>query len=247
MVTHPVVDGAAQRPQFDLGELEVGSRRSRLPEMALGLLLIVGSALGALAWQTFDNNSRLVLAASEPVAQGDVVTREHLELVEFSTEESLNVLDESGIELVVGQVAQVDITTGTLITANLVGDSRELNPGRAEVGVDLELGSLPPRAKTPGAVVDVVLVPAGTSGEVDLFDVEDAVLVSQAVVGDVVVEGSLARLSLSVDADDATRIARAAALNRVRLIAVAPADINADGADRADADVAGSDDVEAGS
>lgn len=220
MVTQQAPAVAPEQRQFDLGQLEVGGRRSRLPEIALGLLLIVGSALGALAWQTFNDSTRLVLAAREAIPQGEVVTRELLQSVELASEESLNVLSDDQLDAVVGLEARIDIEAGTLMTPGLVGSSVELEAGLAEVGISVDLGAVPPRAATRGAVVDVVLVPSGTGAEVDLFDVDGVVLVSQATVADVIVDGGSARLSLSVDAEDATRIARAAAVNRIRLVAV---------------------------
>ncbi len=212
--------------QFDLGQLEVGGRRSRFPEVALGLLLIVGSALGALAWQTFDSSGRLVLAAREPIGAGELVTAADLQSVELASDDALNLLADSDLSLLVDQVAKVDIAAGTLMTVDLVGPAVDLAAGQAEVGLSIELADLTDRATVPGSLVDVVLVPTA-SDAVDLFDVDEVVLVARAVVVDVTVDGPVVRLSLAVPDDDAARIARAAALDRVRLIAVS--DLEADG------------------
>ncbi len=209
--------------QFDLGQLEVGGRRSRVPEVALGLLLIVGSALGALAWQTFDSSSRLVLAARQPIGVGEVVLAEDLQSVELTSDDALNLVGDADVDLLVGQVAQVDVAPGTLMTLELVGPEVQLPPGQAEVGLSIELAELPARVTAPGALVDVILTPTATDGA-DLFDVDDVVLVGRAVVVDVVIDGPVARLALAVSDDDAARIARAAAVDRVRLIAVAESD-----------------------
>ncbi len=205
--------------QFDLGQLEVGGRRTRFPEIALGLLLIVGSALGALAWQTFNSSNRLVLAARNAVAVGEVVSADHLQSVELASDDVLNVLADTDVELLVGQVALVDIAPGTLMTVDLVGPAVDLPAGQAEVGISVELADLPDRAAVSGAVVDVILMPTAAEGA-DLFAVDDVVLVGRAVVVEAVVDGPVVRLALSVPDDDAARIARAASLDRVRLIAV---------------------------
>lgn len=211
---------------FDL-EPPQASRRSRFPELAVGLLLIVGGALGALIWQINATSTTPVLAMANRVEQGEVVELDDLQLVEIRSADQLNVLGAAGTANVVGRVARTDLSPGTLVTPEHVTDGSVIALGDGVVGLALSNGQVPSLRLRPGEIVDVVLTPPSSSDDpfVDvssaLSGVDEKILVERAVVEEFVpLENGGLFVALSMGEDEAALTARAGSLDRVRLVAV---------------------------
>lgn len=134
-----------------------GRRRVRLPEIALGSLLIVGCALGALWWQARSYPTTSVLVASRDLDRGDVVSAESLAVVEMQARESVNWVASDQADLLIGRVAIASIGEGTVLTSSMVAESTDIGPDEAVVGLYLGPGQAPGTSLAPGATVDVVL------------------------------------------------------------------------------------------
>ncbi len=207
---------------FDLAEASVTGRRTRIPELALGVLLVAGCALAAVAWQTLSDPSRAVLAVRNDIDRGDIITAADLQAVEIATDDQVNLIPSGSAATMVGRIAQVDLATGTLLTTAMAADVAAIGDGQALVGLAVERGSLPSTSLRPGSRVDVVLTPS--DDDASLLSTDGAVLVAGAEVSEVT--GTAAGndrtvyVSLLVDQDDAVKLARAAAHDRVRLIEV---------------------------
>lgn len=208
---------------FDLAEASVTGRRTRIPELALGVLLVAGCALAAVAWQTLSDPSRAVLAVRNDIARGDIITSADLQAVEIATDDQVNLIASANAETMVGRIAQVDLATGTLLTVEMAADVAAIGDGQALVGLPVERGSLPSTSLRPGSQVDVILTPVDDD-DASLRSTEGAVLVAGAQVSEVAGTATgndrTVYLSLLVPQDDAVKLARAASHDRVHLIEV---------------------------
>ena len=208
---------------FDLSEASVTRRRTRIPELALGVLLVAGCALAAVAWQTLSDPSRSALAVRNDIARGDIITATDLQAVEVATDDGVNLIVAGNAETMVGRIAQVDLSPGTLLTAEMATEVAAIGDGQALVGLPVERGSLPSTSLRRGSRVDVILTPADDD-DASLLATDGALLVAGAEVSEVAGSATgndrTVYVSLLVTHDDAVKLARAAVHERVHLIEV---------------------------
>lgn len=204
-----------------------GTSRSRVPEIALGVLVLVVSALAAL-WLFQSSSDRTgVLALAGPVERGEVVTAEDLVTVEIAADEAIAVTRPGDVAGVVGRVALVDLPAGSLITSSQVASADEVEVGEGVVGLRLEAGQVPALRLTPGTTVSVLLTPPSAMSSESLtasqIEARSEVLVDAATVVDAAAFGGQGEMvvSLSMTEDQARMVASAATLGRVRLVQVA--------------------------
>jgi len=204
---------------LDLSDAGVTKRTSRLPEIALGVLLVAGSALAALAWQTIADPSRTVLAAGRDLSQGQLITLDDLDSIELASDNMINFIDANRSDLVIGGIAQIDLAAGTILTPQMVADVAAIEPGQALVGLTVANGDLPTSTLRVGSVVDMV-VTAGQANDESFRNTDDAILVRNATVAEIAGDGDSTVLALAVGEEEAIIVARAAAAERLRMIAV---------------------------
>jgi hypothetical protein len=213
---------------FDL-EPPQPKRRSRLPEIALGVLLIAGFGLAGLWWQMASTNPTPVIALAVDVDRGDVIDLEDLQLVHIQTDDPLNVLDQHESGEVVGRLALSDMAAGTLLTTDDVTGGSVVEAGDGIVGLALAAGEYPSLAMRAGDMVDVVLTPGSADDSAvdgDLPSIlalaEGRVLVAGAMVVEVAEIGNQGDVfvALTTTESEAALVARAASLDRVRLVEV---------------------------
>lgn len=205
---------------FDLAEASVAKKKSRVPEIALGVLLVAGCALAALAWQTIADPSRSVLAASANISRGDVISADNLQVVEVASNDIINVIESDQFSSINGQIAQVDLSPGSLLTGDMVADVVSIERGQALVGMTISRGDLPSSTLRIGSPVDVVITPSNTNDESFSTDAASATLVRNARIAEISAGSDRVILSLTVAEGDAPALARAIAAERVRLVAV---------------------------
>lgn len=197
--------------------LEPPRGKVRVPELAIGLFVMVAFALGAVLWHLNSVSKVPALAVSSSVKRGDTVRASDLRVVYIGSEDRVARLDESQSSEVVGRVALVDMPAGTLITRDFVADATNLKRGDGVVGLSLEPGQYPATGLAPGDRVDVVRSPEDGGGSV-----ESAVIVRDATVYAVEDLGSDRQLvSIKAGQDDAEAVA-AAAGGSLRLVLVQP-------------------------
>lgn len=222
--------GSSRAPgSLDLDGPGSGTRRGRTrsPEIILGVLVLVVSALASLYVFTSSTERSEVLAVSGLVERGDVVTADDLVVVEVGSDDALVTMSRDRTGEVIGRVALVDLPTGSLVTPAQLADVGGLAPGDGVVGLDLTAGAVPSLRLAPGSTVAVILTPA--AGDVNAAVTDGGagelgeVLVEAAVVVEVVPLGSQGRLfvGLSMTEDEASAVSVAAAVGRVRLVQVA--------------------------
>ena len=208
---------AGMPPSLDDIGLEGPRRKSRLPEVALGLVIVAVCGLASLWWYSTAAERTDVLALREPITQGDTLEVEDLIKVAIATEDPVATMSEAEVLSIVGQVAVTDLSAGTLVTPAMFAQFNPMLDGSVVVGLDLEIGRVPAVTPLPGDAVAVVLLPVANATEpVGEIMVESAVVVETAAIG---TQGRRF-LALSMTEEDATEVTSAASQNRIALIRV---------------------------
>lgn len=193
-------------------------RRVRIPELAVGLLVTVMCALGAVLWHLSVTSKVPALAVSAEVERGDLIEAVDLRTVYVASDDSLvRITDQAAV---VGKVALVDLAPGTLITPTVVADGVALEAGDGVVGLALDPGQYPALGLAPGDRVNVV-----RSGEAVSSGTEqdDGVIARGATVFEVEDLASDRKLvSIQASESDAEAVAGAAGAGGLRLVLVAP-------------------------
>jgi hypothetical protein len=148
-------------------------RRRSVPLAAAGAVIVVVCALVFAEVWLQAGNRQPVLALSEPVAAGQVITAADLEVVRVSAAGPVSLVAASRQTQVAGSTAAVSMPAGSLLTGSDIGTPPPVD-GQVRLGVALKPGQYPPDLAA-GQDVDVLATPAsGTSGA--------ALPVGQAVV-----------------------------------------------------------------
>lgn len=191
--------------------LGASRRRIHLPAVLLGMLLVVGCALGfgLVADRLSDRQPVLVLA--RPVERGAVLTDADLAEAEVATDAGVQVTSPAARDRIAGRTLLTPLPAGSVVTPELVGPAAvELGDGTRTVGLALEPGGYPTAAIAPGDLVGVI----ATDGGGTVLDDRATVLAVEPVV-----EGAATLLvSVVVRADAATAVASAAARDGIRLV-----------------------------
>jgi hypothetical protein len=186
--------------------------------LALGVVVTVVFALGAVLWHLSTVEKVPALATASPIERGQVIDPGDVRVVYVSSDDALARLDSSQLDRVVGRVALVDLAEGTLLTPSVVAQAAAVTDGDGVVGLSLDPGAYPARGLAPGDRVNVV-----RSADVADLDAEPSVIARDATVFGVE-ELSSDRLLVSVLAteEDAEVVAASAGAGGLRLVLVAP-------------------------
>lgn len=215
--TDPSGNGQGKADPF---RLEPPRRRVQVPQLLIAVFLVAVSALVAVVLFSRVAAREPVLALAQPVERGQVIGSSDLMVVYVATDDPIATLSSEMASGLVGLTAVADLEAGTILTpAHFVSRSL-LDAGEGVVGLALSPGEYPTPLLAPGDRVDVVLtdpVPVEAGGAA-----ADAVVAS-AEVFDVAELGTQGDrfVSLRMDAEAASEVARAAAAGRVRLVLVA--------------------------
>ena len=95
-------------------------RRTRGPEVIVGLVVIIVFALGAVLLHLSAVDRTPALAVVGSVERGDTITAADVKVIYVSSDDALARLPESQLTQVVGQVALVDLAPGTLLSRSVV-------------------------------------------------------------------------------------------------------------------------------
>ncbi len=212
-------NGRAPAPdEWNLEPPAGASPKRRLPDVLVGVGVVVGCALAAVVWSASSTGGDAVLALVNPIARGQVVTLEDLKSVEVSTQEDVGLIPRTESGQVVGRRALAPLPAGALLSASQFATTSPVEPGEAVVGLALGQGEYPIGGMAPGDVMSVVLTP-GQGGS----DGDEGVLVPAAEVYAVAPIGSQGEMfvSLLVAESEVTQVTSAASGDRVRLALVA--------------------------
>lgn len=135
------------------------ARRVRLPELAVGVLVTVGFALGAVLWYLSSTERVPALAAALPIERGSTITAADVRVVYVPAGDEFTRVAASDSAAIVGKVAVVDLPAGVLWSPSFVADAAVVGKGDGLAGLAVEAGQFPP-GLTTGDVVNVVAASA---------------------------------------------------------------------------------------
>lgn len=188
------------------------ARRARIPELLVGVAIVVGSALAVVLWHSNSTQREAAIALTNSVERGHVITAADLEVVHIGTDDAVAYLPPSRSSEVIGRTAVADLAAGTLVTPGAVANLPTLAAGEGVVGLALDPGQYPAGDLSPGDVANVVRPGEGESG----------VIAEATVVYSVEDLGAPGRrfISLRTSEADANAVAAAAESGPVRLVLV---------------------------
>ena len=217
------------KPSLDDFAATAPKAGTRLPEVALGLLVIAAFALASLWWFTSATEKIEVIALANSVERGQIVEIDDLVVVSINSDDPLATIDSSNPEAIVNRVALASLPAGTVLTPSMFAASNRLVTGVGIVGMELDPGQRPGVRMLPGDLVSVVLTP-DPNGSVELTGGGAASLAEILVDAAVVIESAPLQtqgrefVALSMTEAEAKAVALAASQDRVRLIQVARED-----------------------
>ena len=208
-------------PLSDGPRLEPPARqRGRLPELVIGIIVMVAFALGAVLWHSSTTEREAVLALAGSVERGDTIVADDLRVVYVASDDPIAHVRREDSADIVGRIATSDLEAGTLVTRSQVADRVAIGAGDGVVGLALDPGQFPALGLLPGDRVNVV-----SAEPVSPADGEDAPSPVLARGGEVFAVEDLGGqgrrfVSLRMSEDDANRVAAAAERGPVRLVLV---------------------------
>ncbi len=199
-------------------------RRRSVPLAAGGVVLVVVCALVFAEGWLQAGHRQPVLALSQPVAAGQVITAADLETVRVSAAGPVSLVPASRQAEVVGSTAAASLPAGSLLASSDIGTPPPVK-GQLRLGIALKPGAYPPDLAA-GQDVDVLATPAASaSGSSSSGGASAALPVGEAVVlsvspaaatggsGDTVVE-------IQVAADAMPQVAAANAAGQIALATI---------------------------
>jgi Chaperone for flagella basal body P-ring formation len=129
----------------------------------VGVLLVVGCALGFTDASLHLGTHEEMLVVAQPVAAGQVLTGADLRVARVSTGGGLDPVLAGAESTVVGRRVAVPLVPGALLIDADVGSAPPVAAGSDVVAVGLKAGSYPPEV-APGDRVEVVPVTSSSDG-----------------------------------------------------------------------------------
>jgi hypothetical protein len=167
----------------------------------------------------------LVMARSVPA--GRVITRDDLAVADVSASGGVSFIPTADARTVIGQVAQVALAPGSLLTRAQVGPTAALDPGQGVIAISIPAGQVPPGVRPENHVRLLVLPkPAATDATASAPAVSDSGTTTQPVDAVVVSIGTASDnsgtqiVSLRLPQTSAPGVAAAAADKRVAIMLV---------------------------
>jgi len=141
-------------------------RQIRIPELAVGLLVIAAAVTVSVVINTDDSEGTGVLAVNRSVPRGHVIDSSDLTVVTLTADQNVALLSTRLAEDVVGMRAAVDIDAGTPLSSSHLFDMVPLSATDAVVGIVID-DSVAPVDLVVGDTVRVVFLDSSLeSGDV---------------------------------------------------------------------------------
>lgn len=118
-------------------------RRWRIPELAVGLVLMLGGALGAILLSRSGDSLVIVVGAAHDLQRGDKIMPKDLVAVETSQSLSGSFITEAQASALIGQIALVDLRASTPLTVSMFSDQQQLLPNEALTSAAIQQGNYP--------------------------------------------------------------------------------------------------------
>ncbi|MGH9918190.1 MAG: SAF domain-containing protein, partial [Nitrososphaerales archaeon] len=106
-----------------------------------------------------------VLEITQPIAQGQVISANDLDIAKISLSANVSVVPASEAGSVIGRRVSIPLVAGALLAPKDLTTNGSPPPGNAIVGVAVKTGQLPAAGVDPGEAVDIVMT--GSPGSPD--------------------------------------------------------------------------------
>jgi hypothetical protein len=161
--SRPSVNGNSITPPDVLKKSARSPRKQRVPEMAIGIALVIGGALGSLLLFQSATNTITVVSASHFLPRGHVIAPSDLLAMELSEQSGRAFVKAVDAQSLVGKSMAIDIDPSTPIHRSMLQIRDPLTVGEALTSAAVDVGDFPP-ALADGDRVQVVFAPDITSG-----------------------------------------------------------------------------------
>ena len=198
------------------------ARRTRRGAIVSILVVLLGGVLAVTAANVLTSRTQ-VLAVARDVPVGATITDSDLAVANVTTDRSLRPIQASGRSQIVGQIAQVPLVAGELLTPGQVGVSSGFTPGQMLVAVALKQGQFPARGLSAGQRVLIVSTPGtnagGTNGTAPNKGTGGpGIAATVAEAGAMNPASGIAVIDLRVSADQGVAVAQLASTGNLALI-----------------------------
>ena len=161
--SRPSVNGNSIAPPDVLKKSARSPRKQRVPEMAIGIALVIGGALGSLLLFQSATNTITVVSASHFLPRGHVIAPSDLLAMELSEQSGRAFVKATDAQSLVGKSMAIDVDPSTPIHRSMLQIRDPLTVGEALTSAAVDVGDFPP-ALADGDRVQVVVAPDITSG-----------------------------------------------------------------------------------
>jgi hypothetical protein len=161
--SRPSLNGNSIAPPDVLKKSARSPRKQRVPEMAIGIALVIGGALGSLLLFQSATNTITVVSASHFLSRGHVIESSDLLAMELSEQSGRAFVKAADAQSLVGKSMAIDIDPSTPIHRSMLQIRDPLTVGEALTSAAVDVGDFPP-ALADGDRVQVVFAPDITSG-----------------------------------------------------------------------------------
>lgn len=195
--------------------------RRSAPHLVLGMLLVVGCAVGFLVVSLPSGDRVSVLVTARAVTVGQVLTARDLRAVDLPAQVDVRAVGAARAAELVGRPVAVSLPAGALLTPESVGGGAAPPAGQAIVALALEVGRIPPELKS-GSSVAVVAVPDRAAAGASQAPPRSwpAVVTGVAPAGSASTSGSATVVSVRLD-ETAARAVAALPAGQISVVLVA--------------------------
>ena len=147
-------------------------RHWRIPELAVGLVLMLGGALGAILLSRSGDSIVVVVGAAHDLRRGEKITAQDLIAVETPLSMSNAFVADTQASSLIGQTVLVDLQAFTPLTMSMFSDQQQLLPNEALTSAAIQQGNYPVDLAV-GDQVRLITVPdiaLSQSSQPEMFD-----------------------------------------------------------------------------
>jgi hypothetical protein len=135
----------------------------RIPEFAIGLLIVCICIIGAFMWQNSDATGTKVLVTSRALQRGHEIQASDLSSITLTSSDDIALLETSTATDIIGMRITTDIVAGTPLTPSQLISVRPLTPTEGLAGITVTK-SQAPADLTAGDNVQVIAVDSQSDG-----------------------------------------------------------------------------------
>ena len=133
-------------------------KKRRVPEMALGLILVIGGAFGGLMMYRSGTESVTVVASAHALRRGHLISPSDLVATEIPGNAAHFFVRGTEAQSLVGKALAIDVDAKMPLSSLMVSANKPLEMTEALTSAAVEIGDFPSEI-APGDLVRVVLAP----------------------------------------------------------------------------------------